>query len=68
YLKRAELEFITQRTKQKPVLLLDDIFSELDKENRKLVSEIIDDCQTIITSTEVEEMRGKKIDLIDLKK
>ncbi len=54
-IKLAELEFIKQRTNQEPVLLLDDIFSELDKKHRKLVLEIINSCQTVITSTEVNQ-------------
>ena len=61
-LKLAELEFITRKTGQKPVLLLDDIFSELDKENKALVLKIIDDCQVIITSTQVER-DIKKLDI-----
>jgi len=63
-LKLAELKFITQKSEQKPILLLDDIFSELDKDNRKLVLKIINNCQTNITSTEVDkEIKGKKISL-----
>ncbi len=53
-LKLAQLEFVKQKTKQRPVLLLDDIFSELDQSHRKKVLQIIDSCQTIITSTELE--------------
>jgi len=61
YLKLAELKFVIQKTNQKPILLLDDIFSELDKKNRKLVIKIINDYQTIITNT------GEEIDK-DIKK
>jgi len=64
YIKMAEMEFITKKSGQKPVLLLDDIFSELDEKHRKLVVKIIDSCQVIITSTEVE----KDIKILDIKR
>ncbi|HUV47068.1 MAG TPA: DNA replication and repair protein RecF, partial [Candidatus Bathyarchaeia archaeon] len=41
-LRLAELEFIKAQSGEQPVLLLDDIFSELDKKNRRLVLKIID--------------------------
>ncbi len=39
-LKEAELEFVEKKIGERPVLLLDDIFSELDEENRAKVSEL----------------------------
>jgi DNA replication and repair protein RecF len=54
-LKVAELEFIRKKSGQQPILLLDDIFSELDKKHRKLVLKIIDSSQTLITGTEVNQ-------------
>lgn len=41
FLKKAELEFVERRIGDRPVLLLDDIFSELDKENRALVFDLV---------------------------
>lgn len=52
WLKLAELSFIEQKLGIKPILLLDDIFSELDKEHRDLVFNIIHNQQTIVTTTE----------------
>ncbi|MBI4039321.1 DNA replication/repair protein RecF [Candidatus Daviesbacteria bacterium] len=52
-LKLAELEYIEQTSGIRPVLLLDDIFSELDRSHRHHVLEIIDQQQTIITATDV---------------
>ncbi|MFC1646873.1 DNA replication/repair protein RecF [Patescibacteria group bacterium] len=52
WLKMAELAFINEKTSDKPVLLLDDIFSELDEEHRKLVLELASKQQTIISSAE----------------
>ena len=53
-LKLAELEYVSQKTEQRPVLLLDDIFSELDETNREHLLEVIPKQQTIITATELE--------------
>jgi DNA replication and repair protein RecF len=51
WLKLSELEFLERRLEQKPVLLLDDIFSELDSQSKSLVLDKMRDNQTIITST-----------------
>lgn len=50
--KLAELAFISQQAQEKPLLLLDDIFSELDEHNRQLVWELVTQHQTIITTTD----------------
>jgi len=52
WLKLAELSYIESQTGERPILLLDDIFSELDSESRELVLSIIYMQQTIITSAE----------------
>lgn len=54
WLKQNELLFLQQSSDYKPILLLDDIFSELDDHNRALVMELIVNYQTIATTTEVE--------------
>ena len=46
WLKLAELSFIEKESGDKPVLLLDDIFSELDHEHREIVISIIGGQQT----------------------
>jgi len=51
-LKLAEIDFIENKTNEKPVLLLDDIFSELDEHHKNTVLEVIKNQQTIITSTD----------------
>lgn len=56
-LKLGELEYLTQQTKQRPLLLLDDIFSELDNENDQLILELIQKQQTVITATEVDHIQ-----------
>ncbi len=53
-LKLLELIFIEQKTAERPVLLLDDIFSELDSEHIDLISSLLNNQQTIITTTHAE--------------
>lgn len=52
WLKLRELEFMEKMTGERPILLLDDIFSELDHPHRKMVTEIIGKQQTIITTAD----------------
>lgn len=59
-MKLLEILYIRQKTGEKPVLLLDDIFSELDNENIDKVYDFIKDQQTIITTTH-REFVPKKI-------
>jgi len=54
WLKLAELSYIETETEHRPLLLLDDIFSELDEESRAIVLSIITKQQTIVTSAEEE--------------
>ena len=69
WLKLAELSYITEVTEEKPTLLLDDIFSELDHEHRDVVMEISKGQQTIITTadehfvTVIKEYKNKVISL-----
>lgn len=53
-LKFFEIMFLKEKTKTNPLLLLDDIFSELDSENIERVLSFINDSQTIITTTHEE--------------
>lgn len=52
WLKLAELTFMEEETGERPMLLLDDIFSELDEEHRKFVLGLLGSQQTIITTAE----------------
>ncbi|MFH1509243.1 MAG: DNA replication/repair protein RecF [bacterium] len=51
-LKVCELNFIERKRNLRPILLLDDVYSELDKSRRQALMEIIKDQQTFITTTE----------------
>ncbi|MFO7814897.1 MAG: DNA replication/repair protein RecF [Halanaerobiales bacterium] len=56
-LKLAELEFMKSESGEYPVLLLDDVFSELDKNRRDTLLSIIDDrIQTLITTTDLKDI------------
>jgi len=52
-LKMCETDYIEEKTKETPVLLLDDIFSELDKKHREILINMVPKQQTVITSTEL---------------
>ena len=54
WLKMGELAFLAKESDDQPILLLDDIFSELDTEHIALVSKTIDGQQTILTPTHQE--------------
>lgn len=68
WLKMAELSFVEKIAGERPVLLLDDIFSELDHKHRTVVSELAEKQQTIITTADVHYIEGfKKVEKISLK-
>ncbi|MCL5113898.1 MAG: DNA replication and repair protein RecF [Patescibacteria group bacterium] len=53
-LKLAEMAFIEKMIGERPILLLDDIFSELDQGHIKLVLEVLKGQQSIVTATHKE--------------
>lgn len=55
-LKKAEIEILNEELGEIPILLLDDVFSELDKENKKHVLALVGDQQTIITTTDKKDL------------
>ncbi len=65
-LKLVQLQYIKQKSDEKPVLLLDDIFSELDIRNDELVMQLISGQQTIITTTEAGFIKKSDVDVIEL--
>ena len=52
-MKFLEVDIIEQVIDQKPIILLDDVFSELDIDRQKALSETIKSHQIIITSTNI---------------
>jgi DNA replication and repair protein RecF len=57
-LKLAELDYAEAQTGVKPVLLLDDVFSELDVSRRQHLMSHVAGHQTIITTTEADAVDG----------
>lgn len=69
-LKLAELEYFAIKRGSRPVLALDDIFSELDWEHREAVLDIVGKQQTIITAAERESLPKeifKKAKVVELR-
>jgi DNA replication and repair protein RecF len=64
WLKLAELAFIQEKTGERPTLLLDDIFSELDHDHRRIVMETSKKQQTIITTADEHFIKGLRPDVI----
>lgn len=60
WLKMNELTYCESMIKRKPIVLLDDVFSEFDKTNRKLILKLIHSHQTVLTTTEEEVLDGIK--------
>ena len=67
WLKLIELSFVEENTGEKPTLLLDDIFSELDDKHRRIVMKATKNQQTIVTTADKHFVKGfKKIEKIEL--
>jgi len=67
WLKLAELAFIEHISRERPTLLLDDIFSELDDAHREVVMKASKNQQTIITTADPHfTEKLKKVEKISL--
>lgn len=56
-IKLAELEYMSQKIQDSPLLLLDDVLSELDQDRQKQLLDSIDKkTQTFITATDIDSM------------
>jgi DNA replication and repair protein RecF len=67
WLKLAELSFIELKTGERPTLLLDDIFSELDHKHRDVVVKLCSKQQTIVTTADPHYVADfKKVEKIKL--
>lgn len=63
-IKLSEVELIYRQVGYYPVLLLDDVFSELDEDRRKYLIKSFKDMQTIITVTDAVDIK----DLYDVER
>jgi len=57
FLKLSSLQYLEEKLELKPILLLDDIFSELDEIHRTEVVKMVTGRQTIIATAEEESLR-----------
>ena len=55
-LKLLELKYINEICKENPIILLDDIFSELDEDYRRAIENITNYQQTIITTADINNV------------
>jgi len=62
-LKLSELEVMNAETGEYPVLMLDDVMSELDPDRRRLLLDRLNGVQTLIASTDPTDLAGAKVDL-----
>jgi len=66
-LKMGEIYFMEEKLKDKPLLLLDDIFSELDEGHKSEVLRVMEKRQVIATTADKSDVKlfekGKKIEL-----
>ena len=59
-LKLAEIELMKENNNDMPVLLLDDVLSELDCDRQRFLLDRICDIQTLITCTGTEDFEGNQ--------
>ena len=65
-LKLAQIAIIKQRLNAEPMLLLDDVFSELDDYNISHVLELMNTYQTIATTTHKEFFKNAKLSKMEV--
>ena len=70
-LKLSEIEIILEETGEYPILILDDVMSELDQHRQNLLIKTFENVQTFITTTELSTIkndhlaRGKILKVVD---
>ncbi len=62
-LKLSEIEIVKRSKKENPVLLLDDVLSELDSNRQNYLLNTIGDIQTIITCTGLDEFVNNRFEI-----
>lgn len=70
-LKLSELEMYKNEIERSPVMLLDDVYSELDASRRKSLTDYLKDVQTFVTTTDADtliDQLPKEHKLINLSK
>ncbi len=57
WLKIAELQFLHSRINYQPILLLDDIMSELDQDSKAMVLSLLETYQVVLTTADEDLAR-----------
>lgn len=66
-LKLAELAYVKEKSEgRQPLLLLDDVFSELDESRRRQLISELSEIQTVITSTDIDKRLKLPAQTLDL--
>jgi len=55
-LKLSELDFLEKKLSERPLLLLDDVFSELDAKRQRRIARLLEKQQTFITTTDLRHI------------
>lgn len=56
-IKLAEIDYLKEKTGENPVLILDDVFSELDMARQTQLLKAIKNCQAIISTTDLSNLQ-----------
>ena len=62
-LKLSEIELVRNMTKDEPVLLLDDVLSELDSNRQNFLLKSIGNIQTMVTCTGLDEFIKNRFEI-----
>ncbi len=62
-LKLAEIELVKQEINDTPILLLDDVLSELDKHRQNYLLDSISDIQTLVTCTGLDDFVNNRFSI-----
>lgn len=65
-LKLSEIELVRKRIEDQPILLLDDVLSELDSKRQNYLLDILSDTQNIITCTGLDEFVNHRFHIDEL--
>ena len=57
-MKLSELAIMTEESGEAPVLMLDDVMSELDPGRRRMLLNMLSGVQTFVTCTDIEDLAG----------
>lgn len=60
-IKLGETEMFFEETKEYPILILDDVLSELDEKRKEILLQSIENAQKMISCTEFEKKKKEKI-------